>query len=62
MANEAVDQTTEKTYFGLTLSQHAERIRKLAAERGLTGDVFERVTKKAVEMIPSIRLNENAHR
>lgn len=62
MANEAVDPATDKTYFGLTLSQHAERIKKLATERGLTGDVFERVTKKAVEMIPTIRLNENTHR
>ncbi|WP_342109211.1 hypothetical protein [Methylobacterium sp. SI9] len=62
MANEAVDQATDKTYFGLTLSQHAERIRKLATERGLTGEVFDRVTKKAVEMIPTIRLNETSQR
>ncbi|MHB2211620.1 hypothetical protein [Methylobacterium sp. CM6257] len=62
MANAAVEQATEKTYFGLTLSQHAERIRKLAAERGLTGDAFERVTAKAVEMIPTIRLNDGAQR
>ena len=62
MANEAVDQATEKTYFGLTLAQHADRIRILATERGLTGDVFERVTKQAVEMIPTIRLTESAHR
>lgn len=62
MVNEAVDQATEKTYFGLTLSQHAERIRKLAAERGLTGEVFDRVTAQAVAMIPTIRLNENPQR
>ncbi|MCJ2061567.1 hypothetical protein MKK63_02415 [Methylobacterium sp. J-088] len=62
MANEAVDQTTEKTYYGLTLSQLAERIRKLATERGLTGEVFDRVTAKAVAMIPTIRLNDNAQR
>ncbi|MGH1571355.1 hypothetical protein ACRAWG_12485 [Methylobacterium sp. P31] len=62
MANEAVEQATEKTYFGLTLAQHAERIRKLALERGLTGDIFERVTAKAVEMIPTIRLNDGAQR
>ena len=41
MANEAVEQATDKTYYGLTLSQHAERIRKLATERGLTGEVFD---------------------
>ena len=58
MANEAVDQATDKTYYGLTLSQHAERIRKLATERGLTGETFERVTAKAVEMIPTIKLND----
>ncbi len=62
MANDAVDQATEKTYFGLTLSQHAERIRKLAAERGLSGETFERVTAKAVEMIPTIRLTDAAQR
>jgi hypothetical protein len=62
VANEAVDQATEKSYFGLTLSQHADRIRKLAAERGLTGEAFDRVTAKAVEMIPTIRLNEGAQR
>ncbi|MCJ2020241.1 MULTISPECIES: hypothetical protein [unclassified Methylobacterium] len=62
MANEAVDQTTEKTYYGLTLSQLAERIRKLATERGLTGEVFDRVTAKAVAMIPTIRLNDNGQR
>jgi hypothetical protein len=62
VANEAVDQTTEKTYYGLTLSQLAERIRKLATERGLTGEVFDRVTAKAVAMIPTIRLNDNAQR
>lgn len=58
MASEAVDQAADKTYFGLTLSQHAERIRKLAAERGLTGETFERVTAKALEMIPTIKLTE----
>ena len=58
MANEAVDQAADKTYYGLTLSQHAERIRKLATERGLTGETFERVTAKAVEMIPTIKLND----
>ena len=62
MANEAVDQATDKTYFGLTLSQHAERIRKLATERGLTGEVFDRVTTKAAEMIPTIRLSDSAQR
>lgn len=62
MANEAVDQTTEKTYYGLTLSQLAERIRKLATERGLTGEVFDRVTAKAVAMIPTLRLNDNGQR
>ncbi|MBE7197348.1 MAG: hypothetical protein INR70_06050 [Parafilimonas terrae] len=62
MAQEAVDQTTDKTYFGLTLSQHGERIRKLAAERGLTGEAFDRVTAKAVAMIPTIRLNETSQR
>ncbi|MBE7200420.1 hypothetical protein ACLBX9_29255 [Methylobacterium sp. A49B] len=62
MANEAVDQATEKTYFGLTLSQHSERIRKLAAERGLTGETFDRVTAKAVEMIPTIRLTDTPQR
>jgi len=62
VANEAVDQTTEKTYYGLTLSQLAERIRKLATERGLTGEVFDRVTAKAVAMIPTIRLNDNGQR
>ncbi|MCJ2085973.1 hypothetical protein MKK88_08185 [Methylobacterium sp. E-005] len=62
MANEAVDQAPEKTYFGLTLAQHAERIRKLATERGLTGEVFDRVTAKAVAMIPTIRLNDNTQR
>ena len=58
MASEAVDQAADKTYFGLTLSQHAERIRKLAAERGLTGETFERVTAMALEMIPTIKLTE----
>lgn len=58
MANEAVDQATDKTYFGLTLSQHADRIRKLATERGLTGETFDRVTAKAVEMIPTIKLSD----
>ncbi|KAA0125371.1 hypothetical protein CIW48_03330 [Methylobacterium sp. P1-11] len=62
MATESVEQATEKSYFGLTLSQHAERIRKLAAERGLTGDVFDRVTAQAVAMIPTIRLNDTAQR
>lgn len=62
MANEAVDQATEKTYFGLTLSQHAERIRKLATERGLTGEVFDRVTAQAVAMIPTIRLTDTPQR
>jgi hypothetical protein len=62
VANAAVEQATEKNYYGLTLAQHAERIRKLAAERGLKGDVLERVTAKAVEMIPSIRLNDGAQR
>ncbi|MCJ2050401.1 hypothetical protein [Methylobacterium sp. J-070] len=62
MANPTVDQATEKTYFGQTLSQHAERIRKLAAERGLTGETFERVTAKAVEMIPTIRLTDAGNR
>jgi hypothetical protein len=62
VANEAVEQATGKTYFGLALSQHAERIRKLATERGLTGEVFDRVTAKAVEMIPTIRLNDGAQR
>ncbi|GJE13170.1 MULTISPECIES: hypothetical protein [Methylobacterium] len=58
MANEAVDQATDRTYFGLTLSQHADRIRKLATERGLTGETFDRVTAKAVEMIPTIKLSD----
>jgi hypothetical protein len=58
----SVDQAAEKTYFGLTLSQHAERIRKLASERGLSGDAFDRVTMQAVAMIPTIRLNEGTHR
>jgi len=58
VANEAVDQATDKTYFGLTLSQHADRIRKLATERGLTGETFDRVTAKAVEMIPTIKLSD----
>ena len=62
MASEAVDQAADKTYFGLTLSQHAERIKKLAAERGLTGETFERVTAKALEMIPTIKLTEAARR
>ncbi|SDA09717.1 hypothetical protein SAMN02799622_00244 [Methylobacterium sp. UNC378MF] len=62
MATESAQQATEKSYFGLTLSQHAERIRKLAAERGLTGDVFDRVTAQAVAMIPTIRLNDTAQR
>jgi hypothetical protein len=62
VANEAVEQATDKTYYGLTLSQHAERIRKLATERGLTGEVFDRVTAKAVEMIPTIRLNDGGQR
>lgn len=58
MANEAVDQATDRTYFGLTLSQHADRIKKLATERGLTGETFDRVTAKAVEMIPTIKLSD----
>jgi hypothetical protein len=58
VANEAVDQATDRTYFGLTLSQHADRIRKLATERGLTGETFDRVTAKAVEMIPTIKLSD----
>jgi hypothetical protein len=62
VADEAVERATEKTYFGLTLSQHAERVRKLATERGLTGETFERVTAKALEMIPTIRLNDGAQR
>ena len=62
MVNEAVDQATEKTYFGLTLSQHAERIRKLAAERGLTGEVFDRVTPHAGTIIPPKPRNENPQR
>ena len=62
MANESVEQTAEKTYYGLSLSQHAERIRKLASERGLAGDAFDRVTAKAVAMIPTIKLNDVAQR
>jgi hypothetical protein len=62
VTNAAVDRTTDETYFGLTLAQHAERIRKLATERGLTGDVFDRVTAKALAILPTIRLNEPAQR
>jgi hypothetical protein len=62
VANESVEEATEKTYFGLTLAQHAERIRKLATERGLTGDVFDRVTAKAVAMIPTVKVNDAAQR
>ena len=32
MANESVEQAAEKTYYGLTLSQHAERIASQFAE------------------------------
>lgn len=62
MSKEAVDQEKEKTYYGLTLAQHAERIRKLASDQGLTGDVFDRVTAQAIEMIPTIRVNEGPQR
>jgi hypothetical protein len=29
------EQTTEQTFYGLTLAQHRERIKKLGAEKGL---------------------------
>ncbi|MDP4022928.1 hypothetical protein Q8W71_09865 [Methylobacterium sp. NEAU 140] len=54
--------TTEQTYYGLTLSQHRERIKKLATERGLSGDVLERVVARAVDLIPTIRVTEPAQR
>nr|WP_210383303.1 hypothetical protein [Methylobacterium organophilum] len=62
VANESVEQAAEKTYYGLTLSQHAERIRKLATERGLTGETFDRVTAQAVAMIPTIKVTDAAQR
>ena len=56
------DSATERTYYGLTLSQHRERIKKLATERGLAGDVLERVVAQAVELIPTVRVSEAAQR
>jgi hypothetical protein len=56
------DQANDKTYYGLTLAQHRDRIKKLAAEKGLKGDDLERITAKAVEMIPTIRLDESSQR
>jgi hypothetical protein len=56
------EQAQEQTYFGLTLSQHRERLKKLAAEKGLQGEVLERITAKALEMIPTIRLDESTQR
>lgn len=56
------EQTNEQTYYGLTLSQHRERIKKLGAEKGLQGDDLERITEKALEMLPTIRLDEAAQR
>ena len=35
------EQTTEQTYYGLTLAQHRERIKKLGAEKGLQGEHLE---------------------
>ena len=56
------DQANEKTYYGLTLTQHRDRIKKLAAEKGLKADDLERITAKAVEMIPTIRLDDSPQR
>lgn len=56
------EQTTEQTYYGLTLAQHRERIKKLGAEKGLQGEHLERITAKALEMLPTIRLDEPAQR
>lgn len=56
------EQTTEQTYYGLTLAQHRDRIKKLAAEKGLQGERLERITAKALEMLPTIRLDESSQR
>ena len=54
------DQNPEATYYGLTLKQYRERIRKLAEERGLKGDTLERVVEKAVGLIPTVRVGSAA--
>jgi len=56
------EQTTEQTYYGLTLAQHRERIKKLGAEKGLKAEHLERITEKALAMLPTIRLDEAAQR
>lgn len=56
------DPTTEPTYFGLTVAQMRERIKKLAVEKGLEGEKLERVCAQALEMIPTIRLDDASQR
>jgi hypothetical protein len=56
------DSATEPTYFGLTLAQFRERIKKLAVEKGLQGEKLERVAAQALEMIPTLRLDDASQR
>lgn len=56
------EPTTEPTYYGLTLAQLRERIKKLAVEKGLEGEKLERIAAQALEMIPTIRIDDTSHR
>jgi hypothetical protein len=56
------ETANEPMYYGLTLAQFRERIKKIAVEKGLQGEKLERVAARALEMIPTIRLDEAAQR
>ncbi|GJD36896.1 hypothetical protein [Methylobacterium aerolatum] len=56
------DTANEPMYYGLTLAQFRERIKKLATEKGLKGEKLERVAAQALDMIPTIRLDEASQR
>lgn len=56
------ETTTQSVYYGLTLAQFRERIKKLAVEKGLEGETLERVTAKALDMIPTLRLDDAQQR
>lgn len=56
------ETTKDTTYYGLTLAQFRERLKKIAAEKGLQGDTMERVVARALEMIPTIRIDDAPQR
>ena len=56
------EPSSDPLYYGLTLAQFRERIKKIAVDKGLQGEKLERITAKALELIPMIRLDDAAQR